>query len=410
MGLKRTVIVGNSAAALSAVEAFRRHDANSPLTIISDEALPAYSRLLTPYFIADRIGEKSLFFKDEDYYRRLGANALFGKRVVSISPEKGTLSLDTGEEAPFDLLFLATGSSATLPDIEGIKSPGIFTLRDLKDAQAIKAYARRAKRVAFLGAGLVCLHVLEALWDGSKEMFLVVKSPHVLSQILDEEGARLVENELRGRGVHLHFGREVKRIEPLSKRVKGLLLDDGTSLEVDMVVVGKGVRPRLDCLEGSTIKASEGIEVDRYLRTNFPHIYAGGDVAFAHDLLTGERVLRGLWPVAVEQGKLAGLNMAGKDLSYEGSLRTNITELFGLTIASIGWVEEGDGVFSQHHMDIEGKVFRKVLFKDSRLMGCILIGKTREAGILKHWIVRGGKAPFLEKGLSPSHPLFSIKM
>ncbi|HEX7512338.1 MAG TPA: FAD-dependent oxidoreductase, partial [Candidatus Methylomirabilis sp.] len=159
MPQQRIVIVGNSAASLAALESVRRMDGTSPVTLVSDEAIPAYSRVLLPYLVSGE--RRDLSLRPPDYAQRMGARMLLGRRAVQIDAD--ALVLDDGTRLPFDRLLLATGSRAAIPDIEGIDTPGVFPLKTMADALRIREQLPGARHAVILGGGLICLLVVHAL-------------------------------------------------------------------------------------------------------------------------------------------------------------------------------------------------------------------------------------------------------
>ncbi len=383
-GKKPIVIIGNSAAGLSAIENFRKIDQESKIVLIDREPYPAYSRVITPYFIMGGIkGEEGLFLKDKGYYKKMGIKLLLGKAVSGIDTQKREILLEDGERQPFDQLLIATGSSPVRPKIRGIKTEEIGVLRDLSHARHLRELKPQIQKVLFLGGGLVTLQTLQALYRKGGQYTIVVKSNHLLSQTLDQEPSEFIERHLQRMGVRLIKGRDVVQI----RRRKGsmiAILDDGQEIETDFVFAGKGVEPNIHFLKGSKIEVKRGILVNSNLETNLEGIYAAGDVAEAPDFFTQERVIYGLWPSAVEQGEIAGKNMAGARSSYPGNLRMNVTRIFAMPVASIGDFRSPRVVESLIKKDEKRGIYRKLCFdKDGILIGAILINQVEDLGVLR---------------------------
>ncbi|MCX8118149.1 MAG: FAD-dependent oxidoreductase [Desulfobacterota bacterium] len=381
---RRIVIIGNSAAGLSGLEALRKRDPDCRVVLIDEEPYPAYSRVITPYFVLGSLKEESgLFLRDRAYYRRLGVKTLFGRRVVGLDVRNRDVLLDNGKKEPFDLLLIATGSSPIRPKIRGAKPDEIHVLRSLEDARRLKALKPTIRQGLFLGGGLVSLQSLQALFRREGRYTVVVKSDHLLSQQLDPEGAEMIEKRLRGMGVQVLKGRDVIQL----KRRKGSLravLDTGEELETDFLFAGKGVRPNIDFLRGTGIETKGGILVNRQMETNIEGIYAAGDVAVAPDFFSGEEVLYGLWSSAVEQGAVAGTNMAGQGVDYEGNLKMNVTRIFAVPVASIGEVRSTRVAESLVRKDERRGIYRKFCFDgQGRLIGAILIEEVEDLGVIQ---------------------------
>ncbi len=394
---KRVVIIGNSAAGLSALEAFRRRDQDSKVFLIDKEPGPAYSRVTTPYFIMGGVrDEEGLFLRTKKYYDDMGVKCLFGTEVLGIDTKLREVLLEGGRKVSFDLLLIATGSSPVRPKIRGLKPEEIGVLRSLSDARYLREMKPKVEKGIFLGGGLVSLQTLQALFTSRGQYSLVVKSGQLFSQTIDREGAEIVENRLKGLGVRVLKGREVVRIRR-GKGLKVAVLDNGEEIETDFIFAGKGVKPNTDFLRGSGIKKKNGILVNDYLETNVEGIYAAGDVAQARDFFSEEKVNYGLWPSAVEQGEIAGKNMAGLKERYPGNLRMNVTRVFAMPIASIGdigskrvaetWVrkEEARGIYRKICLDEKGVILGAVLVNQVDDLGVIhgLIRSRKDATILR---------------------------
>jgi nitrite reductase (NADH) large subunit len=310
---ERYVIIGASAAGSSAAETLRRHAPKAQITVVSDEKI-TYSKPLLSYYLAGHLGEEQLFFRAPDFYERYGIQRIHA-RAVGLRPEKSTVELSDGQNLQYDKLLLATGAAPRFPKIEGIRREGVFGLRKLEDAQGILARLPSTKRAVVLGGGLVGLKAAAALKERGLSVTVLVDSPHVLSQMLDESSARIFEKIFEQNGVTIYT--KAKPVAVLgTQHIEGVQLASGEVVECDVVVVGKGVDPRLELLEGTPIRKDYGVLVDDYLRTSVENIYAAGDVAQARDVLRGEPWINALWPCAVEQGRVAALNMLGRAMSY----------------------------------------------------------------------------------------------
>ena len=376
------VIVGGSAAGINAVEAIRSVDKEGKITLISDEEFPLYSRCLITYFIAGKLTEDKLKYRSSDFYEKEKVNALLGIRAKKLSPEKRKIILNNGKELTYDRLLIATGASPKMVEAPGSDKQGILGLRTYRDAQLINGRLDKVNRVSILGGGLIGLRAAYSLHARNKKVKVIVKSNQVLSQMLDRGAANFVRRKIEQKGIQVMTG--LAAVEFLGEReVTGLVLDDGRRVECELVIVGKGVRPNLELVKGTEIKTEYGIIVDEYLQTNLSNIYAAGDVAQAKDLVTGQSTINALWPCAVAQGRVAGLNMAGKKLKYDGSLAMNSIEFFGLPVISMGVTRPKEKEYEQLVKEDEKNfVYKKVVLKENRLKGMILVNKIEQAGVM----------------------------
>jgi nitrite reductase (NADH) large subunit len=389
----RRVIVGNGAAALAAVDAIRSVDRDGPITMIADEPGPAYSKVLTPYLIDGRIRDAGI--RTDAWYERAGVSMRFGDAAVAAS--EGRVRLRSGEAVPFDQLLIATGASAYLPDIPGVDSPGVFTLRTQTDARRIVHWlegieAGRRPRAVFVGGGLVCLLVVGAVAARGVDTTILVSSDRLLSTMIDRRASELVTERLRSRGVAVRTHADVARILSTGGRVAAVATSDGHMMDADIVVVAKGVRSNIATAREGGIAVSRGILVDTRMRTSAAEVYAAGDVAESWDFLTpGKRTICATWFEAVHQGRIAGLGMAGSDAASEGSLKMNVMTAGGLPVASVGLVEAaGPGCEEvvSSRMDGGMPVYRKIVLREGIVSGAVLVGDVSDAGVLASLIRR----------------------
>ncbi len=374
------VISGGSAAGVSAAETLRKQDKKCQISVISDEVFPLYSRCLLTYLLAGALKEDKLYFKDKGFYKQQKIDFYHGKQAVSIDRKQKQVSLKDKTKIPYDKLLLATGASPKLVDIPGIDKKGVFTIRKIDDARAIIKMLDKVKQVAVLGGGLIGLRDAYALGLRQKEVTVVVKSPQVLSQMVDSEAAELIAKKLSENGIKIMTGVAAKEV--LGKEfVEAIMLDNAQNLECQMVIVGKGVSANTQLASSCGLKVEEAITVDEFLNTSDKDIFAAGDCAQTFDIAREENRTNALWPCAVEQGELAALNMPGKKIAYQGSLSMNSVDFFGLGCISIGITkpkQEGYEVIAKSGAGI----YKKFVLKNNRIVGLVLVGDIQAAGIV----------------------------
>lgn len=388
---KRVVIIGNSAAALSALQAFRAKDQESKVLLIDREPFPAYSRVITPYFIMGGIkSENGLFLRTTDFYKEWNVQTLLGKEAQGVDTQSRAVVFDNGKKEPFDFLLIATGGSPVRPKIEGVNPEDVLVLRSLSDAKKLKEMKPKVQRGVFLGAGLVSLQTLQALYKVGGRYTVVVKSGRILSQTLDPEGSEIVERHIKKMGVQIIKGRDVVRLKKVNSS-KTAILDNGEEIETDFIFAGKGVKPNINFLNASGIETQNGILVNGYTETNVEGIYAAGDVAQAPDFFSSDKVVYGLWPSAVEQGEIAGKNMAGLRKVYPGNLKMNVTRIFAMPIVSIGDFGSKRVVETLTKKDEKRDIYRKICLDEKGIIiGAILINQVSDLGVL-HGLIQERK-------------------
>ena len=305
------LIIGGGPAAINAIETIREFDGGaSQITLISDE--PAYSRMVLPYYLANQIPQQQVYTADDAYFETLKVERLIGTRVSRVDPHAKNVTLSDGQNLPFDNLLIATGSSAVIPSIPGANLPGVYPLWTLAHTEAVLQLARVKPKpeVVFIGAGFIGFIVLNAMHKRGWKLQVVEIADHVLPRMLDSESAGLVEAWLRMKGVALHLGTTVQEISEHDGR-KRITLKNGESLLADLVIVATGIRPNLELVTDSGIQVDQGIVVNERMQTNFPFIYAAGDVAQGPDLLGDTPAVHAIQPTAVDHGRIAGDAGAG---------------------------------------------------------------------------------------------------
>jgi NAD(P)H-nitrite reductase large subunit len=388
--MKQFIIIGNSAAGIACVEAIRQRDKDSKIIVISDEDYPSYCRCLISYYLAGDVKEDKILYRPESFYKENNIELLLNKKVIRVDPKKNRITCEDKTQLSYDALLIATGASPKFPSLPGIKKRGVFGFRTIKDTKEIEGLLPVTKAACVLGGGLIGLKAAYALSKRKIEVKVIVKSKQVLSQMLDFASASLVAKRLEENGIELIFGQDVTEVIG-NGDIKAVKLDSGKAIGASLIIVGKGVEPNIDLIKDTEIKINEGIIANNLLQTNIPNIYTAGDVCESFDVAGGKHTVNALWPVAIEQGKIAGCNIAGDNLNYDGSLAMNSIEFFGLPFISLGIYKTGAGDASFEElklMDPEINLYKKLILKDNVLIGAILVGDIKQSGIFLR-LIRG---------------------
>lgn len=322
-----------------------------------------------------------MLYRPKDYYEANRFEILLGRRVVSVQPTTKSITLDSGDTLPYDKLLIATGGSPEIPNTPGMDKTGVFGFRTTNDLKGITHLAKTAKSAIVMGGGCVGLMAASGLRSMGLKVTVVVKSPHLLSQIADAEAGEIFRRRFEANGITVKTGTDI--VEALgADKVEGAKLEDGSVIPCQIIVVGKGVNPNIDLVKDTGVPTHWGIVVDDELKAGMPDIYAAGDVAETTDIVTDEGTVNAIWPAAAEQGRIAGANMAGRHKKYLGSMRMNSAEFFGLPLISIGLVKpKGPGyeILTRHSEKLD--VFKKVVFSGSVVVGVVLVGEIENAGV-----------------------------
>jgi NAD(P)H-nitrite reductase large subunit len=369
------VILGAGPAGINAIETIRSIDGGaSRITLVCDE--PPYARMVLPYYLAGNIPEKQVFTGDDNYLKRLGVDGVFGRRAVFVDAKANAVILQDGQKLDYDNLLVATGSSAIRPRIDGADLPGVSTLWTLADTQHVLKRLKPGARVILVGAGFIGFIVLNALAKRGCGLDVVERERAVLPNMLDARGAEAVEGHLRGKNIGVHTGTTVESIRSEDDGTLVASLDRGSELRADAIILAVGVQPKIRFLEDSGLKTRHGVLVDNRMRTNVRNVYAAGDCAEGPNLLNGAQAVHAIQPTAVDHGRVAGANMAGKRVNYRGSLSLNILDVVGLQCASFGqWNADAE---TQTIANPGRPGYRKLVWDGDRVTGAILIGPSAD--------------------------------
>src|SRR5512137_98813 len=407
----RYVVLGNSVAGIAAAQEIRRHDPEGQITIVSDEKTFGYSRAMLPLYIAGKKSKPDTVFAPRTFYASERIRLLKSDAAASVDARERQVHLESGRRLPYDRLLVATGSSSRTLDVPGTGLLGIFPLRKMTDAEAIKRDLRSCRGpVVIVGGGLVGVKSLEALASKKKQIHLVISSDRILSQMLDRTASDFFLRAFERHGVHVHFHTDVTAFHGRD-RLEGVSLSDGARLSCDLAIIGKGVNPNVGCLKETGVTMNQGVRVDGHMATNVPSIFAAGDVAEPIDVLQQRSVPSTIWPSATEGGRIAGLNMAGAPATFSGALRMNSVEILGVRVISAGVWEGGEQLMS---LERAKPLYRKLIHADGRLNGFLLLGDVRCAGVLtslvknRTEISAGALARDLERGFSYRPRLYAL--
>lgn len=369
--MSKIVIIGNSAAAVGCVEGVRSVDKNSEIVLIASEKHHTYSRPLISYLLYGKTDEQRMKYRPDSFYSDNMVDTMLGKTAVSVDPKGHTVKLESGEVISYDKLMVATGSSPFVPPMKGLdKVEKKFTFMTLDDAHALDKAISAESRVLVIGAGLIGLKCVEGIADKVKEIAVVDMADRILPSVLDTEGAELVQKSIEKHGVKFYLNDSAAELEPNKAKLKS-----GAEVEFDVLVVAVGVRPNIALLKDAGAECGRAIKTDNKCQTSLKDIYAGGDCTESYDITIGAERVLALLPNAYMQGNTAGVNMAGGEQLYENAIPMNAMGMFGYHMITAGSYD--GNVYTEK----EGENYKKLFYKDNRLMGYIMIGDIKRAGI-----------------------------
>jgi NAD(P)H-nitrite reductase large subunit len=375
------VIIGAGAAGMTAAEVLRKFDSTSSITVLDGEGEGPYARMAIPYLLSNQIDENGTRLRrDPDHYRKLHIDIEKG-RAASLDSAARAVRLADGRTLPYDRLLIATGSVPSKEKIEGIDLPGVHTCWTLADARAIIASLRPGARVVQMGAGFVGCIIIQGLVSRGAQLTILVRSGRMVSRMMPPKASEMIARWCESKGVRVMGKTQTAKVERDGNALK-VTLTTGEVLPADVYLSAVGVKPGIDFLAGSGIKIESGIVVDERMRTNLPGVYAAGDVAEACDL-NGKLLVNAIQPNAVEQARIAALNMAGGETDFIGSLAINVLDTMGLVSCSFGQWQGEEGGEGVELVDEARHRYLSLKFKSDVLIGATSIGWTEHIGALR---------------------------
>jgi nitrite reductase (NADH) large subunit len=343
--------------------------------------------------IYGRSGMQGLYLLPENWYDEHRVTCWLNTRAVRIDRNAQHVELATGDVLAYDRLIVTAGSSSFVPPIEGFGAPGSFVLREAEDAMQIRSYVQEctSRKAIVAGGGLLGLEAGYALHKLGVKVTVLERGAWLLRRQLDEPASQLLRYYLENLGIDIVLEGETAQINA-NGRVTGVTLADGSTLSCDLFLVSAGIRSNVQIGVEAGLAANQGIVVDDELRTADPQILAAGDAAEHRGRVSG------LWPAAVEQGRIAGINAVGGQARYEGSVPVTMLKVTGVDVLSAGRFEPepGDTVIVDEDQ-IEGR-YRKLVLKDGKIAGAIMLGYPVEArGVTDAMGAGLDVAPFVPK-------------
>ncbi|QQO10137.1 FAD-dependent oxidoreductase [Breznakiella homolactica] len=345
---ERLVVIGGTAAGLSAASKAKRSYPDLAVTVFEKTGYTSYGSCGLPYFIGGIIQNPGdlVTLTPEALRTERGIETFIRHEALSIDRNAKTVTVKNLEDqtirlVSYDYLVIATGAYPVMPSIPGIDSTGVFHLRSVEDGIAFKAKAGVSKEALIIGGGLIGLEVAEQLSLKGLSVTVLEAAPRILPHLADELAAD-VTAEMEKHGVAIRCSAQVTEVLRENGEAKGVRTGDGEIYRADCILVSVGVRPNSSLAADAGIETGflDGIAVDRYMKTSDPSVWACGDCVEMRNLITGEPVYVPAGTTANKQGRIAGSNIAGENAEFKGVLGSQVTKLFGLTVASAGLTED----------------------------------------------------------------------
>ncbi|HSW39919.1 MAG TPA: FAD-dependent oxidoreductase [Acidobacteriota bacterium] len=366
MNRKKFVIAGAGLAGVEAAAAIRGQDKNAGIVMVGEEAVPFYTRIRLPEYVAGTIDRDKLIVKKQAWYDERSIELMLGCRVESVDPSKRTVSLSSGIVLEYDRLICATGARCFIPSVPGVSLDGVIAVRSVENAAEFKRRCLGGGGVAVVGGGLLGLEMAAAISRFTDRVVVIEKAPWILARQLDRKGGELLQAILESKNIEFRTSASVDSIVGDSS-VAGVRLENGEVIAARVVVVSAGIVPVVDPAVSAGCEVNRGVIVDDRMQTTVDGIYAAGDCAEHRGKIYG------IWPAAEEQGKVAGSAAAGGDATYRGTIVNNRLKVTGVDVFSAGDIDAVGRMAAE--IQIGDKTYRKLVHNnEGRLVGTILIG------------------------------------
>ncbi len=380
----RLLVIGNGVAGVTTARYVAERDPSIEIALYGQEPYAYYPRPRLIDFVAGKLPLEELPQYPPAWYQERHIGLHLGQQVVAVDPGAHQITLADGRHEGYDRLVLATGSRPWVPPIPGADGVGVHTLRTLDDAIAICRQAQAGASFLILGGGLLGLDTAMALRSYGVEVTVVEALPRLLPRQLDREGAVLLQQAIEARGVRVITDDLCAEIQSEGS-VQHARLKSGRTLSSGVIVISAGVRPKLALAQEAGLACNRGIIVDERMQTSIPDIYAVGDVAEFGGMVWG------IIPVAVAQARVAASQIAGHpEIVYREIVPSTTLQVTGMDLSSLGEVNpEGSDYRELRYTDERAQVYKKLVIRENRVVGAILLGDRSDLAAVSQLISRG---------------------
>lgn len=379
---KHLVVIGNGMSAMKCIEGILKIDKyRFTISVLGDEPRPNYNRIELSKVLQGGTSFEDIILHDWTWYEENGIHLYVGERVTRIRRKDKWIETNSGKKLRYDVLLIATGSSAFIPPIPGSDQEGVITFRSVDDCMIMMDYAKKYKKAIVIGGGLLGLEAARGLLHLGMETEVIHNAAYLMNRQLDSMSAELLQVELEAQGMKFRLGQQTVQIVG-SNRAKGIRLANGTKLNADLIVFAVGIRPNVELAKDSGLKTGRGIIVDDYLQTSDKDVYAVGECA------EHQGICYGLVAPLYEQASILARTLCQhKTEPYRGSIPYSRLKVSGVNLFSVGEIGPDIPIALQEYDRLNYK-YKKVTMKDGRVKGAILYGDTTDSPILLDYISR----------------------
>lgn len=362
----KILILGSSAGAISCADTLRKNDSDIQITVAGKEEILPYYRPQLSHMLGEGKIDSRFYLKPENYYKDNNIELLQGKEAVRIDRDAKKVEFSSGESIDYDKLIIAVGSRNFVPPVEGSDLTGVFNLKFYEDMEKINGYMADKSTVTIIGGGLLGIEAAWTLKKTGKNVNVLEFGDRLMARQLSEKASQIVQDELRGEGINVFTQKSTKCIIG-NEKVEKIILESGEEIPTDMLMFSVGVRPETGLATGAGIETDRGIVVNENMRTSDEDIYAVGDCAQVNGICLG------IWPLAMQTGKIAALDILGKEARFSMNPPAVILKALNTGVYSAGDIYDKDDYIEEQ----DGSNYRFFAFKDNILTGANLIGETK---------------------------------
>ena len=367
------VIIGNGAAGFYAADSIRNRNKDCNITIVSKENTNSYYKPLLSEYLNKENLPSNFYLSQQNWFEEKNITLILNTTATNINSTDKKVLLSSGKILNYDKLILANGGYNFIPPIEGKNKKGVFTLRNLEDAENIKNYSKKIKHATVIGGGLLGLEAAWELRNIGLNVSVIEFFDRLLPRQLDEKASKLFQDSIKQSDVEIILGDSLVGISGNSS-VESIKLKSGKEIKTDMVLFSVGIRSNKELAENCGLKTDKAIIVNENMETNIADIYACGDVAEFNGKHYGN------WPAAVQMGKVAGANAAGDNLTFKDFVPAIIFKAMNTKMFTCG--NSSDDMLNITYENPKSSTYKKLFFEKDILVGATLLGNISSSGKL----------------------------
>lgn len=399
----KIIIVGAGAAAVNAIKAIREVDKKSEIIVFGKEKFYPYIRIRLTKSMFENLLEDKILLQKPDWYKINNVDVHLEQYVKEIDTKNYKVVLDNGTMYSYKKLLLASGAHNFKLPIDGVERPGVYSIRSIEDIKSLQDYLEQSEKVLNIGGGIQGLETAWILHQHNKKVAIAEFQDRLMPRQLDVRASEILKEAIENLNIEVNLNTQVKSIVGEDK-VEGVLTNLGHNLKCDMVIYSVGIRPNIEFLQDSNINLNNGVLVNDRMETNVQGIYAAGDIAEFNGKINGT------WSAAVEQGKIAGYNLSGKEARYVGIVPMTTLSAFNISLFSIGNVDEKMCDYALIDDKASSADYKRIFIKNNHIIGAIVMGDATKSVMLKSCIEKKvDVSQFDVKSMSASDLINEIK-